>query len=64
MHPIEKIVQAILNYFNEFDLNITKRDKTLPIVYWLLEMRKASVGARFIKASKTCSIKLLSDIIS
>ena len=64
MRSIEEIIEANINYCKTFDLNITDRDKLLPIMYWLPEMYKTIIVARFIVISKNCSAKPLSDTIS
>ena len=60
----EDIINANINYCKKFDLDVTNNDKTLPIMYWLPKMHKTPVGARFIVASKNCSTKPLSNVVS
>ena len=39
---------------------ITEKEKTLPIMYWIPKMHKNPTGARFIIASKKYSTKQIS----
>ena len=40
------------------------KDKSLPVMYCIPTLHKNSVGSRFIIASKTCSTKPFSKVIS
>ena len=42
----------------------SRRDKSLPIMYWTPKMHKEAIGARFIVVSKNCSKKLISKVVS
>ena len=48
----------------KFNLKTIEQDKTLSIMYLLPKVHKATIDARFIVASKHCSAKRLSDVIS
>ena len=63
-HSIEEIVLAKINYCKKFDLSIKEIDRLLPIIYWLPNMQKTFIGARFIVASKNSSTEPLPDTIS
>ena len=39
-------------YFKKLDLNLTEKDHSLPIMYWLPKLNKTPNGARIIIASK------------
>ena len=45
-------------------LKITECEKTLPIMYWLARIHKTPIGTRCVAVSKSCSPKLLTDIMS
>ena len=62
-HSIKEIIPANLSYCQNFDLNITELDGSLPIMYWLTKMHQTPVYARFIVASYYCSTNTLSDTI-
>ena len=53
-------LQLILN----LKWKITEQDKTLPIMNWPPKVYKTPIEARFIVASKNCSSKPPSDVIS
>ena len=53
-------LQLILN----LKWKITEQDKTLPIMNWPPKVYKTTIEARFIVASKNCSSKPPSDVIS
>ena len=46
------------------DLETSEQEKILPITYCLLKRQNTSVGAKVIVASKNCSTKSLSNMIS
>ena len=48
----------------KFGLSISEKQKSLPSMYWIPKMHKNPVGARFIVASKTCSTKPLTEVVS
>ena len=58
------IIKNNENYCQKFDLKLTDRDPFLPIMYWLPKLHKTPIGARCIIASKNCSTKPLSSVIS
>ena len=60
----ENIVTYNKNYSKEFDLNITQQDESLPIMYWIPKLHKNPIGKRFIVASKKCSTKPLTSVVS
>ena len=63
-HSIEEIIQTNMRNSKNFDLNIPKLDKSLPIMYCLPKIPKILVGARFTLASYYCSTNPLSGTIS
>ena len=61
----DDIIKDNENYCQKFDLKLTGKDRSLPIImYWLSELHKTPIGARFIIASKNCSIEPLLGVIS
>ena len=48
----------------KFDLKLADKDPSLAMMYWLNKFHKTPIGARFIIASKNCSSKPLSGMIS
>ena len=60
----EDIINNNENFCKKFDLKLTDKDRSLPIMYWLPKLHKTPIGARFIIASKNCSNKPLSNVIS
>ena len=62
--PKADIINDNANYCNKFDLKLTEKQKALPIMYWLPKMHKTPIGCRFIIASKQCSTKPLTKVIS
>ena len=44
--------------------NLIEKEKTLPIMYWIPKMQKKTVGFCFIIASKLCSTKGISKLMS
>ena len=50
------------NYCQKFDLKLTGKDCSLPIMYWLPKLHKTAIVARFIIAAKNCSPKPLSGV--
>ena len=51
-------------YTKRLGFKIKEKKKTLPIMYWIPEMHKNSIGACFIIASKICSKKQISKSVS
>ena len=60
----ELIIEENKKMCEKFGLNISEKQKSLPSMYWIPKMHKNPVGARFIVASKTCSTKPLTEVIS
>ena len=60
----DDIIKNDKNYCQKFDLNLTDKNRSLSIIYWLPKLHKTSIGAKFIIASKNCSTKPLSGVIS
>ena len=58
------MIQTNMRNSKNFDLNIPKPDKSLPIMYCLPKIPKILVGARFTLASYYCSTNPLSGTIS
>ena len=59
----EDTLKTNIKYSKTPNLKLTEQDKTLPIIYQQPKMHKTPIGARAIVASKTCSLKPLSDVI-
>ena len=53
-----------IKFSNLFDIKIEEESEQLPSMYWIPKMNEKPVGARFIIASKKCTTKPLSKIIS
>ena len=51
-------------YLEKFDLNLDEKSKSLPIMYMSPKMHKSPIGFRFIVASKVCSTKPLTEVVS
>lgn len=62
--PSEEIVENNIMFCKRFGLQLTEEQKCLPIMYWTPKMHKTPIGARFIVASKNCSTKPLSKVVS
>ena len=60
----DDIIKNNENYCQKFDLKLTYKDRSLPIMYWFPKLYKAPNGPRFIITSKDCSAKPLSVLIS
>ena len=60
----DDVIKSNENYCRNFDLKLTDKDRSLFKMYWLPKLRKTPFGDRFITASKNCSTKLLSEVIS
>ena len=61
---IETLVAENIKQCEKFGLTITDKEKCLPIMYWMPKMHKKPIGARFIVASKHCSTKPLTNVVS
>ena len=60
----DEIINNNTTFLQKFDLKITDQQKCLPIMYWIPKMHKNPVGCRFIIASKKCSTKPLTEVVS
>ena len=60
----DEIINNNTTFLQKFDLKITDQKKCLPIMYWIPKMHKNPVGCRFIIASKRCSTKPLTEVVS
>ena len=61
---IREIVENNIKFCERFGLKISEQQLSLPLMYWSPKMHKNPVGKRFIIASKQCSTKPLSQVIS
>ena len=66
-----RVMKATLEIVNEnkqfcknYGLDLTEKEECLPIMYWMPKMHKSHVGFRFIVASKLCSTKPLTKVVS
>ena len=48
----------------KYDLTVDQKNESLPIMYWMPKLHKNPVGSRFIVASKSCSTKPLTSVVS
>ena len=60
----DDITNNNLKFLHKFDLKISDDQKGLPMMYFIPKMHKNPIGFRFIIASKKCSTKPLTEIIS
>ena len=60
----ENIISNNKKFCNKFDLQVVQDFQSLPIMYWMPKLHKNPIGSRFIIASKKCSTKPLSTVIS
>ena len=60
----DDIIKNNENYCQKFDLKLTDKDRSVPIMYWFPNLHNIPIGARFIIASKNYSTKQLSGVIS
>ena len=60
----ESLIDKNKSICKKFGLEISSKEHSLPLMYWLPKMHKTPIGARFIVASKTCSTKPLTSVIS
>ena len=51
-------------YLEKFGLKLDEKSKSLPIMYMSPKMHKSPIGFRFIVASKVCSTKPLTEVVS
>ena len=59
-----EIIQDDIEFQENFHINVDKKQKKLPTMYWMPKMHKSPIGARFIVASKLCSTKPLSKDVA
>ena len=59
-----EIINANVEYSKSLKLEVTEKEKDLPIMYWTPKKHKQPTGKRFIIASKICSTKKLSKAVS
>ena len=50
----DEISDTNTEYTKRLGFKITEKEKTLPIMYWILNMHKIPTGAHFITASNIC----------
>ena len=60
----DEIIHDNIEYNKKMKLDVTDKDKKLPIMYSMPKLHKTPVGKRFIIASKNCSTKPLSKAVS
>ena len=60
----DELVNKNIKMCEDFGLDVSDKQKDLPSMHWIPKMHKSPVGARFIVASKTCSTKPLTEVIS
>ena len=58
------IRDEVFNFSKTYGIEVEEVSKHLPSMYWIPKMHKIPIGARFIVASKKCTTKPLSKIIS
>ena len=58
------ITSTTKNIKDKFSLNTEESMKKLPSAYWLPKMHKSPIGSRFIIASKECTTKKLSKLVT
>ena len=59
-----EIIDNNIRFCEKFGLKVNDKQRDLPIMYWLPKMHKNPVGFRFIIASKNCSTKPLTKVVS
>ena len=64
LRTLVEINEEAIKFSNLFDIKIEEESEQLPSMYWIPKMNEKPVGARFIIASKKCTTKPLSKIIS
>ena len=60
----DDIIKYNENYCQKFDLKLTDKEYSLPIMNWFPKLHKTPIGAIAIIASKNCSVKPLSGVTS
>ena len=60
----DEIVSTNQGLCEQYGLQLTEKQKTLPIMYWTPKMHYTPSRARFIVSSATCSTKPLSRVVS
>ena len=61
---LDAIVKDNEDMCKKFGLALSEKFKTLPLMYWTPKMHKNPIGCRFIVASKICSSKPLTEVVS
>ena len=59
-----EVIDSNIQLCNTYHLNASDKDHSLPLMYWMPKMHYAPSRARFIIASKFCSTKPLSTLMS
>ena len=60
----DELVNANMEYAKSLRLEVSEKEKDLPIMYWTPKKHKKPTGKRFIIASKVCSTKKISKAVS
>ena len=60
----DEIINENVEYSKRLHFTIDDSEKVLPIMYWTPKMHKTPSGTRYIVASKLCSTKRVSKVIS
>ncbi len=60
----DEIINVNVEYSKRLHFTIDHSEKVLPIMYWIPKMHKTPSGTRYIVASKLCSTKRVSKVIS
>ena len=63
-HTKESIISNNKKFCQNFDLKVTQDLESLPLMYWTPKLHKNPIGFRFIVASKACSTKPLTKVVS
>ncbi|WP_456235821.1 hypothetical protein [Soonwooa purpurea] len=59
-----EIILNNIELCEKLGLNMESKMKKMPTMYWIPKMHKKPIGARFIVASKVCSTKPISKVVS
>ena len=60
----DEIIKTNVEYAKSLGIDVTEKEKELPLMYWTPKKHKQPTGMRFIIASRVCSTKKLSKAIS
>ena len=63
-NPTEIIADHQKHLRDEFNITVPEDMRTLPDIYWLPKLHKSPIKARFIIASKNCTVKKLSKEVT